>query len=232
MPRLAILFATHRYQHLLGILEYFRAAIAACPELDITIYPISFVWEIEKLQATQPHIWEAAQGDDIEWIVLPHVRLDWHAIMFLFNGGLSHLQAIGFDGWIWQGQDDNVYPAHTFRAFYEGIQHGAKVVLCHQKRGQWCEGLQHGCSDLIAAKENIKVGHISLEQYAVHSSLHYLYPYLNSACGDGLLMEQLYAIAPQEFWILPTDYPQYWLPYNALEMGRWDMGELHRLLGK
>ena len=138
----------------------------------------------------------------------------FHDIMTLFNTAIRHCDR---PSWIWQVQDDNLVPRWAIREWLKAIaaHPDKRVMVCSHDRGD--NATRHGASPLRAEPANMRVGHVSLEQYLIHSSLHEKYLYQNSACGDGLIMEALYHDYGNEF----AFFPDFVVPFNALEPGRW-----------
>ena len=100
-----------------------------------------------------------------------------------------------------------------------------KVIVCSHKRGQ--RTVFHGHSDLIADPKFVYPSYISGEQYLIHGSLmeRYRYDPAKGIAADGFMIQKIYQDNPQEFIFLPN----YFIPFNALQVGRWDADKLYEL---
>ncbi len=142
---------------------------------------------------------------------------EWHDIMKLFNTALKSIEKSDIPGWVWHIQDDNLVSPWAFRRWSKHIkEHKDKhVLVASHDRGD--HPTRHPHTPLLATPNNMHVGGVSLEQYLIHTSIHNGVLYANNACGDGIIMENMYAESPAEFAFIPDFY----IPFNALEPRRW-----------
>ena len=174
--------------------------------------------------------------DELTPAQLAPLRADWihplvlhdepgvNPIYHKFNAGLNRLAAEDFDGWFYFGADDDLIPAAFGRKFSQGRPHG--VIVASAKRGQRVTDKGYPTTDLVAAPENMRVGCVTAGQALLHLRLLHRRRYRHHDCADGMMLEVLYKSAPEEFCFLPD----FFLPFNALEPGRWDEDKLNELL--
>ena len=152
-------------------------------------------------------------------------RIDsWCDVFAIENQLLDSIQ--DDRGWIWQVQDDNLVAPWAFAGWIEGIRTGKRVIVGSHHRGSGSS--RHGSTPLIAAAVNMLRGRVSLEQYLVHSSIHSSRRYENSIAADGYFVENLWRDIPGEFHFMPD----FFIPFNVLEPGRWEPGELERFMDR
>ena len=154
---------------------------------------------------------------DIDAIVLNHLY-DSGAILHFKKGsnwGLSQLNDLICElfGWVYHCDDDNIIHEN----FYDTIYRNHKLddsklafVFSQQVDGKDFTGL-----DIRkASPENMKVKHIDLAQFIIHSDLHKGFLYNSSYTADGEFIEDLYLNKPEFFGFIP-DTLSY---YNFLEI--------------
>lgn len=123
--------------------------------------------------------------------------------------------------------DDNIIPARVLEAWQSAP--GKAVIVCSHKRGQRIptNGLAHGTSDLVACPENMRISFISGEQVLVRRDAYGCMRFDLGVCADGAMIERLWRILPRdEFHFMPSVF----MPFNALQPGRWDDAELQKIL--
>lgn len=239
--KIDLIMPTRRHHHLATVQTYLEQALAMRPDVDLIWHLLTFGGKnaygeveadpltfLEPLSAPLPAT--AAQARLRPWIkhhVCPARDPAWHDIMYLFNFGLDQVDRN--DTWVWMGQDDNVaFPKGVFNHLAETVENypDALVLVMNHNRGQ--RQVLHGASPLIARGDQMAVGSVSLEQYLIFQGVAHqqIHRYLNDSCGDGEMMARLYARMPAAFHFMTGT----WIPFNALEEGRWDPPELVRAL--
>lgn len=128
------------------------------------------------------------------------------------------------DAYFWTGSDDNLVPRSFCRRFMEGLP--KKIIVGGHKRGSGPGESGHGISDLVAEPASMRIGSVSGEQYIIHGSVMRGRTLLGSGCPDGQIMADLIAEMPHEFHFIRD----FWIPFNAMEQGRWKPGEVEKLL--
>jgi hypothetical protein len=141
------------------------------------------------------------------------------------NGGLGKFLP-GFDGYVWTPSDDNLIPKRFFSEFLKAAQTGKKAIIFSHRRGQRNAASGYGTEDLIAAPHNVKCCQISGEQYILHSSLYEGRRFNVSPTADGELIVDVYSKHPEEFHFVPD----FFIPFNATEPGRFDNDKLKEIL--
>jgi hypothetical protein len=101
-----------------------------------------------------------------------------------------------------------------------------KIIVGSHKRGSGPGESGHGTSDLVAEHGGMRIGSVSGEQYLIHASVMRGRTFLTGGCPDGRIIEDLVKEMPDEFHYLPD----FWIPFNALEVGRWQPGEVEKVL--
>lgn len=132
-------------------------------------------------------------------------QLDQNNIQLHFqkgNGwGLSQLNNLihSLDGWIYHLDDDNLLYPNFFKFCYCNIDKTTKaLVFSQQVDNKDFTGLK-----IRQAKpKNIKVGHIDLAQWLIHSDLHKKYKYDSGYTADGKFIEKVYKEQSKYFKII------------------------------
>lgn len=180
--------------------------------------PIVYVDEYQKIPVEALGLLANTQ-----WIRLLVIARETHA------GGLNQcihknntgLQAIKhIDAHVLMSSDDNLLPIDYVKVMAQRGG-GKKVIVCSHKRGQ--RTTFHGHSDLTAEPVKMFPSYVSGEQYIIHNSI--MPPGYDANKGlaaDGVLIHELYKQRPDDFKFLPN----YFIPFNALEKGRWDREKL------
>lgn len=133
----------------------------------------------------------------------------------------------GADAFMWPLSDDNILPKTCLERIASRMQgQTKKVVVVSHKRGQ--RTVFHPHFDLIAHYGSMQAGLVSGEQYWLHFSLMPETCYVNDThfLHCGFLMEYMLATYPNEFLFLPDIF----VPFNALEPGRWDRDKLIEII--
>lgn len=146
------------------------------------------------------------------------------AVVDKTNQGLDHLRGTGFVGYTVSASDDNLMPRSWLRRIKEGDGH--PVIVCSHKRGSGRGASGHGTSDLIATPTSMRIGRVNGEQVYVHSDVLRFRHYAEGNAGDGVMVETLFKERRKNFYYIPDLF----LPFNALEEGRWEAEALREVL--
>jgi hypothetical protein len=151
------------------------------------------------------------------------------------NAALDELELNHFSGWFFSWNDDNRIPSAlgTRLAAQMTGEASPGVIVFSCKRGQRIPPdvtpeRAFATHDLIAAPEHMRVGYVTGEQYAIHTRLLNGRRFAHHPCCDGIMVESLHRQMPQEFRFVPD----YFVPFNALEPGRWDSEELNKVINQ
>lgn len=222
-----LVMPTMRHGYWPAVRQHMEQAMAACPELKLFWMPVIYHEELAKLsEAERAPIFA---HDTPRWII-PHVcheeqNLEMQHITRKNNAGSEASERNGFNGWVSWWSDDNLLPRNFGRWMVERMD--KRIIVFSHKRGQRAVGaIAYETTDLIAAPENMEVMKVSGEQFFIHSTLinGWRFPYYQ--CGDGLLIKALYELHPGEFAFAPDKF----VPFNALEPGRWDEDKLREVI--
>lgn len=250
--RMLAIMPTMRWRNWPKVMEHLRAAALEAPAVELTFCPVLTEAEVsgfpqwamdmvthdetwspmllrplvvndpqhprakiadQKIESALYSKWKPVGRDDVPCV--KEVMRKNHAAV----AGLED-----FDGYIWTGSDDNLVPRSFCRRFAEGIN--KKIIVGCHKRGSGPGASGHGISDLVAEPASMRVGSVSGEQYIIRADVLRGRTLLGSGCPDGQLMADLIAEMPQEFHFIRD----FWIPFNALEEGRWRPGEVEKLL--
>ncbi len=149
---------------------------------------------------------------------------DSYAVTDKTNQGLDHLRRIGFVGYTVNASDDNLMPRSWLRRIKEGDGH--PIIVCSHKRGSGRGESGHDSSDLIAPPGNMRIGRVNGEQVYVHSDVIQFRHYGEGNEWDAAMVEPLFKERRKNFYYIPDLF----LPFNALEAGRWDAEALREVL--
>ena len=248
-----IIMATMRWQHWARLRTQFLY-IASTPGLRLFWMPVLYPRERDSAATEALH---QLFGHHAPRWIQPLVIAEEPGVNHCIrkqNAALDRLEEMGFDGWLMTASDDNLLPHNLGKRLLQSRVSGLKskvghspaddgnasrlqppasrlnrVIVFSHKRGQHIPApppRDFGTSDLIAAPENMIVGKVSGEQYFVHSSLLEGFRFAHHGCCDGQLVQALHEQAPGEFRFVPD----YFIPFNALEPGRWEPDELQKVL--
>ena len=160
-----------------------------------------------------------------------------NAIARKLNAGLNEMarEWIPDRAYFFPGADDDFIPRSFARRFAEaavGFEakngRAPKVIVCSCDRGQRCPPGAYGLGDLIAAPENMKVTKVTGSQAIIRMDALEGLRYAHHPWADGILLEQLHMKMPEEFCYIPD----FFVPFNALQEGRWDADKLKTLIEK
>lgn len=146
---------------------------------------------------------------------------------------LSHYLGSGVinpDAWYLTLCDDSLYAKGFFDrirdaiAMHEEIRPDAAAVICTALRGHHTPPAgRHGTETLWAAPQNMRFGHVTLDQLILKGSAiindNLRYGRYDN-CADGVFAEALFALYEPQGRILYV--PEACVLFNALEPGRWD----------
>lgn len=241
----AIIMATMRWENWARVLEQLRR-IALTPGLRLFWLPVLYARE---RQAASLAARELLFGHHAPRWIKPLVIAEEPGVNHCVrkqNAALEELERTGFAGWLMTASDDNLLPAGLGRRLVAaGYPIAARaelpraggtavtdrryrppgVIVFSHARGQHIPApppRDFGTSDLLAAPENMVVGRVSGEQYFVHASLLRGFRFAHHGCCDGELVQALHEQFPAEFCFVPD----FFIPFNALEPGRWDEDKL------
>lgn len=223
--KIVAVMPTMRWRNWPRIVQCFRSAALECPEVELVWMPVVTEKEHDRFPE-----WAYDMIFDLRFclsfhtktLVLTGDRSEQLQVTQKNNFALSHLR--GQNCYIWFGSDDNLVPKSFCRRFREGWP--AKIIVGCHKRGSGPGASGHGISDLVAAPASMRIGSVSGEQYIVHASVMESRDLAAGGCPDGQLMADLIKEMPQEFHFIPD----FWIPFNALEAGRWKPGEVENIL--
>lgn len=114
--------------------------------------------------------------------------------------------------------DDDFYEPGFFNKLR---QHKSDVIIVSMKRGNRTPSVviperAHAPTELLACRENIRVGGVGAEQMAVKGRILKVHTWPDNISADGMVIEYIAANHPVEF---VTDA---YVWFNYLEPGRWD----------
>ena len=115
--------------------------------------------------------------------------------------GLSQLNELihSLEGWIYHLDDDNILHPDFFTFCHENIDKNIKCLIFAQ---QVDDKDFTGLDVRDATPKHIKVGHIDLAQWVIHSDLHKKYTYGSGYTADGEFIENLYQQESKHFKIV------------------------------
>jgi hypothetical protein len=115
--------------------------------------------------------------------------------------------------------DDDFYEPDFFKKI---AKHDAEIIICAMERGHFIPHTNdpnkaHTTHKLIAAPENMKVGHVGVEQIIISGKIlkEYRFPLHN--CGDGMMIAKV--VAQNSNLVIYVNEARVW--FNYLEPGRW-----------
>ena len=170
------------------------------------------------------------EGSTVEWHVVFDTKMlkdidaellnrleDENTILHFRKGdgwGLSQLNVIieNLEGWIYHCDDDNIIHENFYTRLVESYsenQQALAFVVAQQVDGKDFTGLQVR----EASPNNMKVQHIDLAQWVIHSDLHKDWKYGSGYRADGEFLESLYNAESDKFVII-NEVLSY---YNYLE---------------
>lgn len=159
---------------------------------------------------------------DIPWVhsyVCPNVESTfWGRCNYAINWFLNH-HALRPNGMYSILNDDDAYMPGYFDKLREQSH---PVIITSMQRGNKTPKdvipeRAHGTNTLVAAPENMKVGHVGVEQISVSGQILKNCRLPIHICGDGQMIEYIIATQSQVVYL-----PECYVWFNYLEPGRWE----------
>lgn len=157
----------------------------------------------------------------IEHYTSPNDEVEfWQRCNHALNWFLSSFPLVKHDYYLFMN-DDDAYEEDFFEKLYDAAVKNPEVIIVSMKRGQHTPAgvapeRAHGTDTLIAKPENMKPGHVGIEQIIVRGDVLSPCRLPMHVCGDGMMVE----------WIVQNHYvvylPETYALFNYLEPGRWD----------
>ena len=204
-----------------------KANLEAAFDPRARIFWMPLLYQTEMQSASPPELDILFGHCAPAWVrpLVIHAQPLANAVAIKLNAGLDQIERMGFDGWVLPCSDDDLLPADWVAHLWPGRDKAVLVTNC--KRGQH-QTPQPGydITDLLAAPENMVVGRVTGSQAAIHASLLERLRFAHHACADGMMIQALHERMPEQFHYAPDCF----VAFNALEPGRWDKGELLKVL--
>lgn len=161
----------------------------------------------------------------IEHYVSPNNEVGfWQRCNNAINWFLSSFKLNPEEYYCFMNDDDGYEPDFFDKLDRVASNDNPDVIIVSMKRGNRtppgvAPERAHGTSTLIAAAENMKPGHVGIEQIVVKGRVLAPCRLPMNVCGDGMMIEWIVSDSDSKY---VRYVPEIYAHFNELEPGRWD----------